>query len=133
MGLGIFGAALQYHLHYMVLAVGAFLVTFSAMLSVPVAVNSVAECFRQYAAETGTVVGIYRLLFGLVVPFFITPWEEAVSVGWVFGMAAFFSIGASGLLIVLMWKGHEIRQPSFISVASTEEGARVTKTESLDL
>lgn len=132
-GLGIFGAGLQYHLHYMVLAVGAFLITFAGMLSVPVAVNYVAECFKEYAAETGTIMGIYRLIFGLVVPFFITPWEKAVSVGWVFGMAAFFSIGAFGLLVVLMLKGHEIRQLSFKSVASTEEGARVTKTESLDL
>lgn len=132
-GLGIFGAGLQYHLHYMVLAVGAFLITFAGMISVPVAVNYVAECFKEYAAETGTIMGIYRLIFGLVVPFFITPWEKAVSVGWVFGMAAFFSIGAFGLLVVLMLKGHEIRQLSFKSVASTEEGARVTKTESLDL
>ncbi len=132
-GLGIFGAGLQYHLHYMVLAVGAFLITFAGMLSVPVVVNYVAECFKEYAAETGTIMGIYRLIFGLVVPFFITPWEKAVSVGWVFGMAAFFSVGAFGLLVVLMLKGHEIRQLSFKSVASTEEGARVTKTESLDL
>lgn len=132
-GLGIFGAALEYHLHYMVLAFGAFLITFAAMLSVPVAVNYVAECFKEHAAETGTIMGIYRLLLGLIVPFFITPWEHAVSIGWVFGMAAFFSIGSFGLLVVLMWKGHEIRQLSFKSVASTEEGIRVTKTESLDM
>ena len=132
-GLGIFGVALQHHLHYMVLALGAFLITFASMLSVPVAINYVTECFKEHAAETGTVMGIYRLALGLVVPFFITPWEDAVTIGWVFGMAAFFSIGAFGLLIVLMWKGHDIRQLSFKSVASTEEGARVTKTDSLDM
>lgn len=132
-GLGIFGAALEYHLHYMVLAVGAFLIAFAAILSVPVAVNYVAECFKEYAAETGTIMNLYRLLFGLIVPFFITPWERAISIGWVFGMAAFFSIGSFGLLVVLMWKGHDIRQLSFESVAGTEEGARVTQTESLDM
>ena len=127
-GLGIFGVALQYHTHYMVLALGAFLITFSAMLSVPVTVNYVIECFREHALETSAIMGAYRLAFGLAIPFFVTPWEKRVGVGWVFGMAAFFSIASFMLLIVLMWKGHEIRKLSFHGVASTEEGSKLTET-----
>ena len=130
-GLGVFGVALQYHTHYMVLALGAFLITFSAMLSVPVAVNYVIECFRQHALETSAIMGAYRLTFGLAVPFFVTPWEKAVGIGWVFGMAAFFSIGSFMLLVLLMWKGHEIRNLSFNGVASTEEGSKLTEPETV--
>ena len=127
-GLGIFGVALQYHTHYMVLALGSFLITFSAMLSVPVTVNYVIECFRQHALETSAIMGAYRLAFGLAIPFFVTPWEKRVGIGWVFGMAAFFSIASFMLLMLLMWKGHEIRKLSFHGVASTEEGSKLTET-----
>ena len=125
--LGIFGVALQYHTHYMVLALGVFLITFSAMLSVPVAVNYVIECFRQHTLETSAIMGAYRLTFRLAVPFFVNPWERTIGVGWVFGMAAFFSIGSFMLVVLSMWKGHRIRQWSLAGVASTEEGSRLTE------
>lgn len=128
-GLGISGVALQYHTHYMVLALGVFLITFSAMLSVPVAVNYVIECFREHALETSAIMGAYRLTFGLAIPFFVTPWEKAVGIGWVFGIAAFSSVGAFMLLVLLMLKGHEIRNFSFDGVASTEEGSKLTEAQ----
>ena len=128
-GLGIFGVALEYHTHYMVLALGVFLITFSAMLSVPVTVNYVMECFRQHSLETSAIMGAYRLTFGLAVPFFVTPWEKAVGIGWVFGMAAFFSIGAFMFLVLLIWKGHEVRKFSLNGVASTEEGVKLIETK----
>lgn len=126
-GLGIFGVALRYHTHYMVLALGVFLITFSTMLSVPVTVSYVIECFRQYPVETSAIMGAYRLTFGLGVPFFITPWEKAVGIGWVFGMAAFFSIAS--FILLLMWKGDEIRKMSFKGFASTEEGFKLFESE----
>ena len=99
------------------------------MLSVPVAVNYAIECFRKHALETSAIMGAYRLTFGLAIPFFVTPWEKAVGIGWVFGMAAFFSVGALMLLVLLMLKGHEIRNFSFDGVASTEEGSRLTEAQ----
>src|ERR1700761_1103856 len=38
-GLGLYGAGLQYHLHFMVLAVASFLIWFSALLLMPVCYN----------------------------------------------------------------------------------------------
>ena len=72
-GLGIFGATLQYHLHYMVLALAVFLVTIGSLASVPVAVNYVVECFTGYPAEAGIVVGAYRIVYGLTISFYINP------------------------------------------------------------
>ena len=126
-GLGIFGASLEYHLHYMVLALGAFLVTFAAMLCVPVSINYFAECFTHHAQESSNIMGAFRLTLGLVIPFYVDPWEAKVGIGWVFGMAAFFSIFGSSLPLLLIWKGERIRQFSFGSVRSDEEGSRMTK------
>ena len=109
----------------MVLALGVFLITFAAMLSVPVAVNYIIECFRQHALEASAIMGAYRLALGLAIPFFIDPWEKAVSVGWVFGMAAFFSIVSFTFLLLLMWNGVEIRKWTPRGVARTEESSEI--------
>ena len=67
----------------------------------------------------------YRLTLALVTPFFIEPWMQRVGVGWVFGMAAFFTIAAFGGIGLLMAMGPRIRGWGFRGVAGTEEGAKV--------
>ncbi|KAJ5195297.1 Major facilitator superfamily domain general substrate transporter [Penicillium cinerascens] len=124
-GLGIFGAALQYHLHYMVLAFAVFLVTIGSLASVPVTVNYVVECFTKYPAEAGIVIGAYRIAFGLTISFYINPWVAAVHVGWVYGMMAFFAVFSFFFVMLLMWKGHAIRGIQLASLASSEEGEKL--------
>lgn len=124
-GLGIFGAALQYHLHYMVLALAVFIVTIGSLASVPVTVNYVVECFTKYPAEAGIVIGAYRIVYGLTISFYINPWVEAVDLGWVYGMMAFFAVFSFMFVMLLMWKGHAIRNIQFVSLGSSEEGKRL--------
>lgn len=126
-GLGIFGAALQYHLHYMVLALGVFIVTIGALASVPVTVNYVVECFTRYPAEAGIVIGAYRIVYGLTISFYINPWVEAVGVGWVYGMMGFFAVFSFFFVMLLMWKGDVIRGLQFARLASSEEGERLLR------
>ncbi len=128
-GLGIFGASLEYHLHYMVLALGAFLVTVGAMALVPTTTNYVCECFVDHTTEAACIMGFYRLIFGLTVPFFIDPWIAAVGVGWVFGIAAFLSVGLFSCIIVLIWKGHELRKYTLLGLNSNEEGQRLVDSD----
>ena len=121
-GLGIFGAGLAYHYHYMVLAFGTFLVTFSTVLSLPIVVNYVVECFVNAATEVAIIMNVYRLALGLALPFFIEAWSDAVGDGWVFGMAAFFSLFAALLVALLAWKGRTLRRFTIGGIVSTEEG-----------
>lgn len=81
-GLGLFGAGLQYHLHYMVLALGVFLVKFGGAYSTPITVNYVTECFPELATEVSVIMGFYRQVLGLSIPFFIRPWSARVGPGW---------------------------------------------------
>lgn len=121
-GLGIFGASLQYHLHYMVLALAVFLVTIGSLASVPVTVNYVVECFTGYPAEAGIVIGAYRIVYGLTISFYINPWVAAVGVGWVYGMMAFFAVFSFFFVMLLMWKGEVIRKWQPGGLGRSEEG-----------
>lgn len=126
-GLGLFGAALKFHLHFMVLALATFFITLTAVVSVPILDTYVVECFTTRSSEANSVMNFYRLIFGLAVPFFIFPWIKAVGVNWVFGMMAFFSILAFTLLIALMAKGHAIREHTPGHMGATEEGTRMVE------
>ena len=129
-GLGIFGAGLEYHLHYMVLALGAFLITTGAMAIVPTTTNYYCECFTKNTAEASCALGFYRLIFGLTVPFFIHPWIAATGVGWVFGIAAFLTLILHLLPLICIFKGHDLRQLTWGGLNSNEEGAKLVKTVS---
>ena len=129
-GLGIFGAALQYHLHYMVLALGLFIVTFSALLSVPVCLNYIVECFITSANEAAIAMNCWRLGFAIALGFFVFPWEAKVGTGWVFGMAAFFDVLVALLIALLAWKGHILRRYTMKSLTVTEEGLKLIVPDS---
>ena len=124
-GLGIFGAALQYHLHFMVLALGLFLVVFGATISVPICINYATECFLTSANEVAVAMNMYRLGFSIALGFFIFPWESAVGVGWVFGMAALFEVLVGALVAVLVWRGEMFRRKAPRGLLMTEDGERV--------
>ena len=111
----------------MVLAVASFLISMTAIISVPVLDTYVVECFTTRSVEANSVMNFYRLVFGLAVPFFIFPWSAAVGINWVFGMMAFFSLVAYGLIIALMFRGHAIREYTIGSVGVSEEGTRMVE------
>ena len=125
-GCGLFGAAVYYHLHYMVLALGTFFIAFAGVASVPVLINYVVECFRHYPQEVGAVMNVYRLGFAISIPFFYPQWGQQVGFNWVYGMAAFFAVLVFGFLCILMWKGPLIREWNlWKDTPSGEEGAKV--------
>jgi MFS family permease len=111
----------------MVLALASFLITMTAVVSVPILDTYVVECFTSRSSEANSVMNFYRLVFGLAVPFFIFPWIEAVGVNWVFGMMAFFSLLAFSLVVALMAKGHAIRELALGHIGATEEGTRMAE------
>ena len=118
----------RYHLHYMVLALGLFLVNYSALLSVPVCINYAVEIITRNAIEVSVAMTIYRLALGLAIPFFFEAWADAVGDGWLFGMAAFFSVLMALVLGLLMWKGRSLRHlPWAKHIIKSEEGERVVQ------
>jgi MFS family permease len=130
-GLGLFGAALQYHLHWIVIAVGQVFVTFGSLSLIPVTVNYIVECFKSHPAEASITTNALRLVFGLSVAFYINDWVADVDVGWTYGMMAFFDVFSFGFIGILMWKGHQIREWTVGGLNDTEEGEKVIETAKL--
>jgi hypothetical protein len=125
--LGLYGACLHYHLHYMVLAVSVFFIGFSGMSCVSPCINYAVDSLGpELANETTVVLNLYRLLFGIVIPFFIEPWIEVMGNHWAFGSMAFFTIFAFISIVVLMTWGSSVRKLSFTAAETvTEDGMAV--------
>ncbi|KAF2861364.1 putative polyamine transporter [Piedraia hortae CBS 480.64] len=127
--LGLYGAGLQYHLHIMVLALGSFLIWFSALLALPVCYNYVVECFLHHPVEASVALNAYRVSFGLMSVFTITDWQKSVGVGWMWGMGAFLIVFVDLIMIGIVFKGHVVRNWTVKlnpDIAVTEDGAKVT-------
>lgn len=125
-GLGLFGASLQYHLHYMILAVGVFLQSFGALLAQSITLNYAVECFTHMASEVTIIITLFRLAFGVSIPFFIDQWEDKVGIGWLFGTTAFITIFMASFPALLIWKGDVIRRMSLVSgLPSSEAGIKI--------
>lgn len=89
--------------------------------------NYMAECFRNHTSEAVIPLSSFRLFLGFTINFYITPWVAAVGPGWVYGMMAFFSAFSFLFVVLLMWKGHEIREASPFVSSSSEEGVAIYK------
>ncbi|KAM3084098.1 hypothetical protein ACMFMG_001796 [Clarireedia jacksonii] len=126
-GLGLFGAGLLYHLHWIVLAIATVLVTFGSLCITPITVNYINECFIRNPAEAAIAVNFYRVAFGLSVAFYIKEWVRDVNVGWTYGMMAFFEVLGLGCVVGLMWKGQRVREWTFKGLGNTEEGEHVVE------
>ena len=107
----------------MLLALPNFSGGFSTNANIPVTINRVIECFN-HASEFTAIMGLYRLAFSLTMSFFVPAWIE-VGFGWCLGMAAFYSIFAYGGIVLLLWRGEELRGLSFTSISSNEGGMRI--------
>ena len=125
--LGLFGACLQYHLHYMVSALATFLSVMAVDSLTTVVVSYLVESFTGFAQETTTVLVFYRLILGIVVPFFVDSWESRMGLGWMFGMQAFLSLFCSTIILIIIWRGPAIRRWSFSRFRSTDEGVDLIK------
>jgi hypothetical protein len=127
--IGLYGAGLQYHLHFMVLAVASFLIWFGALLVMPVCYNYIVECFLHNPVETSVSLNAYRISFGLMSVFISTDWQTATGVGWMWGLGAFLILLVDGIMVGLILKGHLVRQWTVrlnSAIAVSEDGARIT-------
>lgn len=128
-GLGLWGAGLQYHLHFMILALASFLIWFAALLALPVCYNYVVECFLHHPVETSVSLNAYRVTFGLISVFIATQWQDTVGLGWMWGMGAFLIVFVDIIMIVIIFKGHVVREWSAKvnkTIAVSEDGAQVS-------
>ncbi|KAH8880904.1 MFS general substrate transporter [Thozetella sp. PMI_491] len=124
-GLGIFGYGLQQHLHWAVLGVAQILVTYGSLCITPVTVNYLSECFTKNIEETAIVLNAFRISLGLSIAFYVNQWVSDVGFAWCYGTMAFIQVFSWFFVLLLLWKGHEIRQYDPFRLISTEEGEHI--------
>ncbi|KAK6072066.1 MFS-type transporter [Seiridium cupressi] len=127
LGLGLVGACMQYKLHWFVMALAQLFVTIGSLVSIPITVNYICECFRTHTVEATLVLNSMRLFLRLSINFYIQPWISAVGIGWVYGSMASFTVFAFCFLIFLMVWGHKIRSWSPFHTSQSEEGEHILK------
>ncbi|PYI03710.1 polyamine transporter [Aspergillus sclerotiicarbonarius CBS 121057] len=112
-GLGLFGASLEFHFHWAVLALGYLLISVGAISTLPITMTYLCECFPHHISEVAAALGIWRLILGLLTTVFIAAWDKSFGPGWVFGSSGLFTIPAFGGVVVLMVFGRQIRGMGF--------------------
>lgn len=122
---GLVGVSMQYKLHWAVMAVAQLFVTIGSLVSIPITVNYICECFRTHTTEATLVLNSMRLLLGLSINFYIQDWIQSVGIGWVYGMMAMFTVFAFFCLVVVIVYGHKIRELSPFHTSISEEGQTV--------
>jgi hypothetical protein len=128
-GIGVFGYGLDRHSHWAVLGVAQVLVTYGSLCITPVTVNYLSECFTRNIEETAIVLNAFRIGFGLSVAFYINQWVADLGFAWCYGSMAFIQIAAWLFVLLLLWKGHQIRQWDPFGLICTEEGEHIVNKE----
>jgi hypothetical protein len=78
------------------------------------------EVFKKNPSETAIILNAYRIGYGLSVAFYINPWVDLMDFNWTYGMMAFLQIFSFLSVLLLMWKGHEIRKVRILGVGESE-------------
>lgn len=129
-GLGVFGAAIQKHYHYMVAAFAVFLVVFSDTASVaPCNIYLVESIGTEVAIEAATVLSFCRVILGTFIPLFLFPWIQSVGVNWVFGTQAFMVLAACLILIGLVFFEKELRALDLVGTHGDDNVQVVSSSE----
>jgi hypothetical protein len=71
----------------------------------------------------------YRVSFGLISVFVVTEWQEAVGVGWMWGMGAFFIVACDIVMLWVIFNGRKVRKLTLFiskSISASEDGAMLT-------
>jgi len=87
------------------------------------------EIFTRNPAEAAIVLNFFRLAFGLSIAFYINPWVGLMGFNWAYGMMACLQVFSFFFVVLLMCKGHEIRQWQFGDLMHSEEGEHILEKQ----
>ncbi|KAI0177953.1 major facilitator superfamily domain-containing protein [Pestalotiopsis sp. NC0098] len=108
-GLVVLGQALQNQWHYMVASVAWGLYVFGIMITT-VAISSYnLDSYPEASGEVSAWLNNSRTLGGFIISYFQVTWADAQGTKVSFGVQAAICAGAYLLVLLLMWKGKELR------------------------
>lgn len=91
------------------------------------ALTLVIDAYREITGNAFVGIAFVRNVFGIAIPFAITPWLEISSLTNIFITCAGISLGISGLFVPLIFYGKRIRvktAPKYIALLEKNKGNR---------
>jgi hypothetical protein len=108
-GLVVLGQALQNQWHYMVASVAWGLYVFGIMITT-VAISSYnLDSYPEASGEVSAWLNNSRTLGGFIISYFQVTWANAQGTKISFGVQAAVCAGAYLLVLLLIWKGKQLR------------------------
>ncbi|GME50247.1 MFS general substrate transporter [Neofusicoccum parvum] len=110
-GLLIYGFTLQDRMHWMGPLFGMGLASFGVQIILTTCYTYSVDCYRDRNSDVSQVFNFWRQEVGMTFAFYVIDWAEVIGYQFVF---LFFAIVGSLLafipILVLMWKGKDIRE-----------------------
>ena len=106
----LWGVGAAHHIHWFGLLVGMFGVSFGNTAGITLSVTYLVDSYRDISGDGITPVLIIRNTMSFAISYGITPWLEDLGTQDCFVSAAFVSLAASSLFLVMVWKGKGFRE-----------------------
>ncbi|KAJ9634830.1 hypothetical protein H2204_006063 [Knufia peltigerae] len=109
LGLMMFGLTLEYEVHWIGPCVAIAIYSFAIQIISTVTFAYAVDCYEHAAGEVAIVLNFCRMTFSFYVSFYLPHYTEKVGYGWAYGIFAILSVVLFLLIVLLMFKGGEIR------------------------
>jgi hypothetical protein len=111
--LGLFGACLQFNLHWMGIVMANLIYQGAVVYATAATTTYVVENYLDAAGSASLAMNFWRLIGGVVVPFYQEQWVDSVGAAWSYGTEGLLNLGMFSFILLLMWKGPQIKSYSF--------------------
>ncbi|KAL2862799.1 major facilitator superfamily domain-containing protein [Aspergillus lucknowensis] len=109
-GLILWGVGAAHGIHWVGLAFGSGILTFSAVTGGSIALSYNVDCFKDISGPSTTTVIIIRNTIGFAISYGITPWYTNMGLTGCFTMAGVLSMACTLTFLIMIWKGKAMRK-----------------------
>jgi hypothetical protein len=109
-GLIIHGVCVKERTHWIGLAIGLVVTSVGVQAGTTLTYAYCTDCYKPQAAEISTIINLARQIFAFTIGFYAIPFGEGTSFAASEGTFAAINFLAWCPLMLLIWKGEEIRK-----------------------
>ncbi|PTB36881.1 uncharacterized protein TrAFT101_007254 [Trichoderma asperellum] len=119
-GLIIHGVSVSNHAPWIALAVGMTVASIGVQAGTTLTYSYIADCYKPQAAEVSTIINLFRQTFAFTIGFYALPFGQSAGFDVAWGVFAIINFCAWCPLLLLIWKGQEIRQAQGVPKMHTD-------------
>ncbi|KAM0253069.1 hypothetical protein ACHAQJ_007445 [Trichoderma viride] len=109
-GLIIHGVSVSNDAPWIALAIGMAVASIGVQAGTTLTYSYISDCYKPQAAEVSTVINLFRQIFAFTIGFYALPFGQSAGFDVAWGVFAVINFLAWCPLILLIWRGEEIRK-----------------------